>query len=486
MTKFNFKFIAKTMGFLLIIESLFIIISAIVSFYYQEIAGDSLLLSATITVGAGLMLRIVGSETRENPIGLRESYSVVTLTWIVLSFFGMLPFYLSGAIPNITDAYFETMSGFTTTGASILSNIEEIPKGLLFWRSLTQWIGGLGIVVFALAILPMIGGNASVLFDAESSGITQERFQPRVAKVAKRLWIIYVFFTSVLCFLLWLGPMSFFDAACHALTTISTGGYSTKQAGLFFWQSPYLDYVIIVFMFIGGINFSLFYYLFHGNFKKLFKNEEFRWYSLLIVSIVLIVTTYLIVTERFTNIENAFRYALFQIVSTSTSTGFTVPDYALWGAFYLFLMCFSMFFCACVGSTSGGAKIVRLVVVAKTIMNELKRQVHPNAIFPIRLNGDVISREIVNKIVVFFLFYLIILVFSFVILSFFGMSFEEAVGNSISCMGNVGPGLGTQALDGHFANVNSISKWYLSFLMLVGRLEVFTVLSLFIPAFWKK
>lgn len=486
MNKFNFKFISKTMGFLLIIESLFILLSAIVSFYFKEQAGDTLLLCGAITIATGIVLRLLGSEVREKPIGLRESYVVVTLAWVLLSFFGMLPYYLYGTIPSVTDAYFETISGFTTTGSTILTHIDDLPKGLLFWRSLTQWIGGMGIVVFALAILPMIGGNASVLFDAESSGIAPDRFQPRVTKIAKRLWFVYVLLTSLMVVFLILGPMDLFDAVCHAMTTLATGGYSTKVQGIQYWNSAYLEYVVSIFMFIGGINFSLLYFFLKGDFKRLFRNEELRWFFFQVVLFVVLVAAYLFFTEQITDVELAFRRSLFQISSVSTSTGFTAPDYASWGAFPYFIMFFAMFFCACVGSTSGGAKIVRLLVVSRNGLNEFSRQIHPNAILPVRLNDSVISYEIINKITVFILVYLGIIIFSSIVLTLTGMTIPEAIGNSLACMGNVGPGFGRQGLDGHFANTTVFAKWYLSFIMLVGRLELFTVLSLFIPAFWKK
>ncbi|MDU1890247.1 MAG: TrkH family potassium uptake protein [Dysgonomonas sp.] len=484
--KFNYRFVLKTIGFLLIIESLFMMIATVVSFYSHEVAGDSMLISSTITFFAGIFIRLAGTDDYEKPIGKRESFFAVALTWVVLSAFGMLPFYLSGAIPDISNAYFETMSGFTTTGASILSDIDSMPRGLLFWRSITQWIGGIGIIVFALAVLPMLGGNASVLYDAETTGIVHERFRPRVTQVAKRLWITYIFVTTILFFLLWAGPMEMFDAVCHALTTMSTGGYSTKQASIAYWNSPYLEYVLSIFMFIGGVNFSLIFFLLKGIPKKLFKDEEFRWYAVICLIFVAIIAVSLYLSGQINNVEYAFRTALFQVTSIITTTGFSSTDYMTWGAFYIFLLCLLMLFCACAGSTSGGIKIVRIIVLFKNAVNEFKRQVHPNAILPVRLNGQVVPMDIVTKILAFMFLYLAILVFSFLFLSFTGIEFEESVGAAISCMGNVGPGLGEIGEHGHFNNIPSVSKWYLCFLMLTGRLELFTVLSLFMPAFWKK
>lgn len=486
MSKFNYRFVLKTIGFLLIIESLFMMLSTVVSFYWHEEVGDSMLISSTITFFAGIFTRLVGTDDYEKPIGKRESFFAVALNWVMLSAFGMLPFYLSGAIPDISNAYFETMSGFTTTGASILTDIDSMPKGLLFWRSITQWIGGIGIIVFALAVLPMLGGNASVLYDAETTGIVHERFRPRVAQVAKRLWVTYIFVTTVLFFLLWIGPMDMFDAACHALTTMSTGGYSTKQASIAYWDSPYLEYVLSIFMFIGGVNFSLIFFLLKGVPKKLLKDEEFRWYAVICLIFIGIIAGSLYLSGQISNFEYAFRTSLFQVTSIITTTGFSSIDYMNWGAFYIFLLCLLMLFCACAGSTSGGIKIVRIIVLFKNAINEFKRQVHPNAILPVRLNGQVIPIDIVTKILAFMFLYLAILVVSFLFLSFTGIEFEESIGAAISCMGNVGPGLGEIGEHGHFDSIPAISKWYLCFLMLTGRLELFTVLSLFMPAFWKR
>jgi len=461
-------------------------VATLVSFYSRDTSGDALLVSSSVTIFAGIFFRLVGTDYYEKPIGKRESFLVVALTWVVLSAFGMLPFFLSGAIPDISNAYFETMSGFTTTGASILTNVDEMPRGLLFWRSVTQWIGGIGIIVFALAILPIMGGNASVLYDAETTGITHERFRPRVSQIAKRLWITYIFITSILVLLLWAGPMSLFDSICHALTTMSTGGYSTKQASIAYWNSPYLEYVLSIFMFIGGINFSLIFFLFRGAPKKLLKDEEFRWYGVICAIFAIVITLGLFFTNQIGDLEQSFRTSLFQVTSIITTTGFTTTSYMTWGAFYLFLICLLMLFCACAGSTSGGIKIVRIIILFKNAINEFKRQVQPNAILPVRLNGQVVPIDIVTKILAFIFLYLAILIVSFIVLSFSGMEFEESIGAAISCMGNVGPGLGENGISGHFDDIPTFSKWYLCFIMLTGRLELFTVLSLFIPAFWRK
>lgn len=485
MGNFNYRFVLKTIGFLLIIESLFLMVSAIVSFYFKETEGESILISSVITFFTGILFRLIGTDNYPKPIGKREGFFMVTVSWIILSAFGMLPFYFSGSIPSITDAFFETISGLTATGATILTDVESMPKGLLFWRSLTQWMGGLGIVVFVATILPM-GGNASVLYDTEVTGIGYDRFRPRVSEIAKRLWMVYVLLTAILVFLLWLGPMNLFDSVCHAFTTISTAGFSTKQNSIAYWDSAYVEYVVTLFMFIGGINFPLIYFFMKGDPKKLLKNEEFRWYFWIVILFVAVIAIGLFASGKITEVEKAIRTSLFQVVSMITTTCHSTDNFMHWGPFYQFMVVIFMLFGACAGSTAGGIKIVRIVILFKNSINEFKRQVHPNAILPIRLNGRVISMDIVTKVLAFIFLYLTILIFSCLILSLSGMGFENSLGAAISCLGNVGGGLAEIGHSGHYYDVPTSSKWYLSFLMLTGRLELFTVLSLFMPAFWKR
>jgi len=484
MKNFNFRFVLKTIGFLLVIESVLLMLSAVVSFYYHENSGDSFLISAALTLVAGVTMRLLGSEVREQAITKREGFSVVTLAWIVMSAFGMLPFYLSGVIPSISDAYFEVMSGFTTTGCTIIPDVDDVPLGMLFWRSLTQWVGGLGIIVFALAVLPIIGGNASYLYDAETTGIVRDRFQPRITQVAKRLLITYIAITVVVVFLLWIGPMNLFDSVCHALATTSTGGFSTKQDSVAYWNSSYAEYVIAIFMLIGGINFSLIYFLFNGKPKKIIQDEEVRWYLGIYLFFTIVIFGGLFLSGKFDTGENAFRTSMFQVVSAITTTGFSTANFTDWGPFYAFMIYALMLICACAGSTSGGIKVIRFVVLFKNAANEFKLQVHPNAILPVRINNRVLPMEVVTKILAFIFLYLLILFISFIVLSFTGVGFEDSITASISCMGNVGLGSIGNAND--FANLTDFAKWFLSFLMLTGRLELFTVLSLFMPAFWKK
>lgn len=486
MWQLNFLFISKMLGLMLIIETFFLGISTGVAALFK---GDDIIalgLSSVITLVFGFIFYWIGAKANDRDSGKREGLITVSLTWIVFSLFGMLPYLISGYIPSVTDAYFETMSGFTTTGATILTEIEPLPKGLLFWRSLTQWLGGMGMIVFTLALMPIFGGGAAQLFDAETTGISQDRFLPRVTQVAKRLWGIYFFITVVLVGMLWAGPMNLYDSVCHAFTTMSTGGYSTKNASIAHWNSPYIEYVITFFMFVGGTNFTLLYFLFSGYFKKLFGDEELRWYFYFVVGATAIVTGGLLLTSQYPSVEVAFRKSIFQVVSIITTTGFATADYIPWGPFFWLVMLFLMTVCGCAGSTCGGMKMVRFVVLAKNTANEFKKQTHPKAIIPVRLNNHAISMDTVQKILAFVFVYIGLIFLSSILLSASGMGFPESVGGAVTCVSNTGPALGELGPVGNFSQVPMISKWYMSFLMLVGRLEIFTVLTLLTPGFWKQ
>lgn len=483
----NWYFVTRVLGFVLSLEALFIFLSAAISFYYKDWDVPYILISGGITLLFGIIFILLGPKNKANKnIGKREGFLTVTLSWLLFSIFGTIPYYISGAIPSITDAFFETMSGITTTGSSILTNVEALPKGLLLWRSITQWLGGMGMIVFSLALLPLLGGGAVQLFDAETTGITHEKFRPRVGQVAKRLWIIYSLLTFILFLLLYIGPMDFFDAICHSLVTLSTGGYSTKQNSIAFWNSSYVDYTIVLFMIIGSINFSLIYFLFTGNVKKVWKDEELRWYLIIILSATLLVTIYLVKDLHISGHVISFRTALFQVVSIISTTGFATGDYVSWGPFYWIIFLMLMLVCGCASSTSGGLKIVRLVVLIKNTLNEFRKLLHPRAIVPVRLNGTVLSSDMVQKVIAFVFLYIVLILISGLFFTLTGMNFEEALGASVTSISNTGPGLGKTGPTGCFADIPDISKWYMAFLMLIGRLEIFTVLTLFTPGFWKK
>jgi trk system potassium uptake protein TrkH len=461
-------------------------LSAAVANYFQGPDVQPILVSAGITLVSGLGMVLSMGFKRNTVIGKKESYLGVALSWILFAFFGALPFYIGGVTPCFTDAFFESMSGITTTGASILTNIDVIPKGLLFWRSITQWLGGMGIIVFSLALLPLLGGEAAQLFDAESSGLTHDKFRPRVTQMAKRLWGIYLLFTFLIILLLWAGPMQFYDAVCHGFATISTGGFSTKQLSISYWDSAYIEIVIIPFMIIGAINFPLLYLLLSkGDFKKFSKDEELRWFLAIILGAFFIVGAGLIIDKDY-DFLHSLRNSLFQVVSVITTTGFSTGDFSVWGPFYLIIFLFLMVVCGCAGSTSGGLKIVRAVVLAKNTVNEFERLIHPRAIIPVRLNGTALSFGVVQRLLAFAFLYISIIFVSWGILTFAGVPFVEALGASVSAISNVGPGFGALGPAGSYAEISLFAKWYLSFLMVIGRLEIFTILILFTPGFWKR
>ncbi len=482
----NWHFIFRVLGAILCLESLFLAISSGISFFYKGWDAFSLLISAGISLVFGILFILSGPKRKTQNIGKRESFLTVTLCWLFFSIFGTIPFYISGAIPSVTDAFFETMSGLTTTGSSILTDIESLPAGLQFWRCLLQWLGGMGMILFSLALLPLLGGGAVQLYDAETTGITHDKFRPRIKQISKRLWGIYLGLTIVLVFLLYLGPMDFFDALCHALSTMSTGGYSTKQASIAYWDSAYIDYVISIFMIIGSVNFALIYFFFKGNFRKVFKDEELKWYLIVILGATAIVTFYLMEDMHAQNYALSFRAALFQVVSIISTTGFATADYVTWGPFYWIIFILLMVVCGCASSTSGGMKMIRLVVLAKNTGNEFKKHLHPRAIIPVRINGVALSPDVVQRVMAFVFLYILIILISWVFFTITGMGFEESLGAAVTAISNAGPGLGDVGPNGCFADIPAISKWYMSFLMMIGRLELFTVLTLLTPGFWKR
>lgn len=480
----NFKIISRGLGALLLIETFFMLLSFLVSIIYGESDSVALIESAGITVGFGGIFLLFGRNA-EKKIGRREAYFTVSIVWVIFSLFGSLPFVLSGEIPSFTDAFFETISGFTTTGSSILNDIEALPHGLLFWRSLTQWLGGMGIIVMSIAILPIFGIGGIQLFSAEVPGPTADKIHPRVKETAKRLWAIYFAFTVLETILLLFGGMSLFDAINHSLTTMATGGYSTKQASVAYWNSPYIQYVITIFMFIAGTNFTLSYFAINLKFSKLWKDEEFRFYLGFILFFTFSSMGLLLATSE-TGIEQAFRDSFFQVVSLITTTGYATADYMTWATPIIALLFVAMFFGGSAGSTGGGIKIVRIVIMIKNSVLEFKRLIHPNAIIPVRMNHQAIDGKIVRNVLAFIVFYIVIFFLSTLIMSFFGLDIESSMGAVIATLGNIGPGIGKVGPAENFYAIPDAGKWFLSFLMLIGRLELFTVLIILSPAFWRK
>ena len=481
----NFRLIIKFLGILLMIIAGFMSFSIIWALHYGETGAlHALLLSIGICLVIGIAIQILFKKHDHRNIGKKEGYLVVSLTWISVALFGALPFYLSGAIPNYTDAFFETMSGFSTTGATILVDIEAMPRSLLFWRSMTHWLGGMGIIVLTLAILPILGVGGMQLFVAEAPGTTLSRLHPRIKETAKRLWGIYMLFTLLQTLLLMAGGMELFDGLCHAFSTMATGGFSTKNDSIAGF-SPYIQYVIVLFMVIAGTSFSLHYFLLKGKFSKVLKNEELLFYLAIIGVFTLVISVSVVVLHQ-TGLERGFRESLFQVVSIITTTGFITADYLEWKGYIWFLIFLLMFTGGCIGSTGGGIKMIRLLVLVKNTRLELRRLLHPMAIIPVRVNGKSIPPEIIHNFLAFFLLYFLLFLSGSAVMAVIGLDFSTAIGASIATIGNIGPAIGGVGPVETYAFIPAPGKWILSLYMLMGRLEIFTVLLLLSPSFWKK
>ncbi len=483
--KLNLKAIFSILGILMMLNGGFMLLCLAVSIYYNDGQWRALLYSGMITITIGTIVYFVTKSKSKNGLSKRDGYLIVTLGWLVMSFFGTLPYLLSGEIPFMADAFFETLSGFTTTGASVLNDIESMSKGILMWRSLTQWIGGMCIIVLTVAILPLLGIGGMQLFVAEAPGLTPDKLKPRITDTAKRLWLIYLILTVAEAILLKIGGMSYFDAINHSLTTMATGGFSTKQASIAYFTSPFIQYVIIIFMFLAGTNFTLTYFALHGRLKKVWGNEEFRYYFLFTAGFAVLVTglVYYLTESSF---EKAFRDSLFQLVSIITTTGYVTADYTSWEPLLTVLFFMLMFIGASAGSTAGGVKVVRHIILLKNSILELRRQLHPQAMLPVRLNDRAVSAEITFNVMAFMIIYFMIFALGSVIVSSMGYDFNTSMGAVATCLGNIGPGIGRVGPVDNFAFISPAGKWFLSFLMLLGRLELFTVLILLTPFYWRR
>ena len=476
----------------------FMFIAVPFSFFSGEKEGWGILNAGIITVFIGLLLFFFNKPTHKN-IQKKEGYLIVTFGWLILSITGMLPYLLSGAIPTISDAFFETISGYSTTGSSILTNIEAMPKGILFWRSATHWIGGMGIIVLTIAILPLLGIGGMQLFMAEAPGPSADKLHPRITDTAKRLYLIYVVLTFAEFLLLKAAGMTWFDAINHAMATVSTGGFSTKTDSIAFYNgAPIIQYIIIFFMFIAGTNFVLTYFALKGKVKKVYESEEFRYYFFGILGISMIISVIIIFFKDETMVttlahpevlgktESAIRHSLFMVTSVVTTTGFVSADFTMWNFFATGIF-FALFFTGgSAGSTSGGVKVVRHIVMLKNSFLEFKKALHPNAIIPVRYDGKSVNQTIVFNIISFFIIYMLIFIMASVILTLLGLDFLSALGAAASSLGNIGPAIGSVSPVDNFAHLTAPAKWFCSFLMLIGRLELFTVLILFTPFFWRK
>jgi trk system potassium uptake protein TrkH len=495
-SKLNFKIIFHLMGLLLLVNGGFILLSSVVSFAYDDGVGYPMVYSGLTVLVVGTIL-MLATRHHKKEIQKREGYLVVTFGWIMMSLAGTLPYLFTGAIPGFTNAFFETMSGYTTTGASILNDIESIPKGVLFWRSITHWIGGMGIIVLAIAILPLLGIGGMQLFAAEAPGPGGDKLHPRITDTAKRLWIIYFGYTAAETVLLQVAGMSFFDAINHSLSTLSTGGFSTKNASVAYWNdTPVIQYIIMIFMFLAGTNFILSYFAFKTKFSKIFRDEEFKLYGYFIIGLTIVAAAIIYFQADpsassvshplvWGELESAIRHGLFQVLAIVTTTGFVTADYTLWTPFLMIFFFGLMFLGGSSGSTAGGVKLVRHLIMIKNGILEFRRTLHPNAILPVRYNKKAVQQPIVFNILAFFILYLLSFIVGVLVFSWLGLDFRTALGGAASTLGNVGPALGDLGPTSNYSGLPDAAKWWSTFLMLIGRLELFTVLILFTPFFWR-
>lgn len=487
-SEINFKLVARVIGNLLLVESVALFSVLLITFLYSEADGKHFVFGALISLFLALFLLFIGKDAPSR-VGKREGAMIVTFAWVLFSLIGALPFWMSGSIPSYTDAFFETISGFTTTGASILNNIEKLSHGMLFWRAMTHWLGGLGIVVISMAILPMLGISGSQLFVAETTGPTKDKFSPKINDTARILFTVYIVLTLAETILLLIGGMSLFDAVAHSFATVATGGFSTKQASIAYWESsPYIQYVLVVFMLLAGVNFAMYFFGYKKKFFKITENEELRYYIYIVLGASLIIMISLLDFSNsisFASVEKAWRDAFFTISSLMTTTGFITVDYMTWKPVTWVVIVVIMLMGASAGSTSGGIKVVRVVIAVKAVYYEFKRMIHPSAIIPVKYNKHVLNENIITRVLAFIVLYFLITILGIFVLMISGMGVGESIGGMITCISCVGPGFGTVGPAGNFAQIPEFSKWFLSFTMLLGRLELYTVLMIFTPAFWK-
>ena len=481
------KLILHVLTILLLIIALFMLIPAGIAAFYHEV--DSLtafLIPVLCLIPLAAVIYGLTRSNRDRIMSPRDGFMLVTLGWICASALGALPFYLSGAIPSYTDAYFETMSGFTTTGASILTAIEGLPNSILFWRSLTHWLGGMGIVVLTVAIFPLLGIGGMQLLKAEAPGPSVDKITPKITHTAKFLWFIYLGLTILETILLMFGGMNLFDALTHTFGTMATGGFSTKNASVGFYDSAYIHWVITIFMVMAGMNFSLYFKMLTGRLKDTFIDTEMRAYLSIFALASLAITVSLMHNNVFQGFFTSLQYAAFQVASILTTTGYATTDFDLWPSFAKIILFLTMFIGGCAGSTGGGIKVVRVVTLFKLSMRELKRLIYPKAVFHIRLNKMVVRKDIISVITGFFFLYLFSLLVTTVIVAAGGYDVLTSFSTALVTVGNIGPGFNMVGPTCNYAFFPPTIKWFLSLAMMMGRLEIYTVMVLFIPRFWKK
>lgn len=482
-TSLNIKLLINLLGLIVAIEGIFMLLPLIVSIYYKEPIKISILLSVLITFSSGALVYFLTKNNLRKDFTRRESFLLVSFAWLLISLFGVLPFLLSEKL-NFTDAFFETVSGFTTTGASILTDIESMPKSLLFWRSETHWIGGMGIIVLFVALFPFLKTSRISLFNAEASVVVESKVFPKLLDISRSIWLVYVGLTVIETIFLMFGGMDLYDSLCHTFGTVATGGFSTKNDSIASF-SPYIQYVITFFMILAGINFSLYLVLIKRKFSKFFSNEELKTYIAVTFIATIVIFSVLIFSKQYTNFEHAFRDSLFQTVSILTTTGYATADYLTWHHAAIAIIVLMMFIGASAGSTTGNIKIIRHVLLIKNLRAFFKRMIHPEVVSVVRYNKILIPPETANNALVFILAYIAITVVSVIIITFTGIDLETSIGAVVASIGCIGPGVGNVGPTGNYAGFHAFGKYFLSFLMVLGRLEIFTVIILFTRSFWK-
>ncbi len=478
----NYKFIINQLGIITIIEAFFMVLTVFVSIKYHEKQEFEIIFSFIITLIVGLILYFSTKKNIEKEFTKRDSFLLVTLSWLIISLFGTLPFILTHSIPNFIDAFFETMSGFTTTGSSILQDIEAQPKSVLFWRSETHWIGGMGIIVLFVALFPYLKTRRIYLFQAESSVVVEQKAMPKIMNIARSIWLIYVFLTIAEIILLMFGKMSFYEAINHAFATVATGGFSTRNASVGAF-SPYIQYVITIFMILAGVNFALYLLLLKKKFNLAFANEELKTYLLIIALSGATITAILLIDGTYKHFEEAFRQAFFQVASIITATGFATTDYLKWSQSAQIIIIMLMLIGGSAGSTSGGIKVIRHLIFFRSLKTMFKQIIHPEAVTPVYYNKKTVPDDVVKNVLVFIITYLLIIFIATVILIFLGVDTTTSFGSTITCIGGIGPGLGSTGPAGNFSQIPQAGKVILTILMLIGRLEIFTILVLFTKSF---
>jgi len=478
----NLKLILYTTSLVLLFEGAFMTLAILASIIYDAGSIISIFQSTIITIAIGGILFFLTRKGLDKEPSIKEGFLIVTLGWIILSLFGTLPYILSGSIKSFSDAFFESASGFTTTGSSILTDIESIPKGILFWRSETHWIGGMGIIMLVLAIFPFFKYGGVYLFGAEFSNLLFTKLKPKLIDTAKRLWFVYILLTVIEIILLYAGKMELFDSICHAFGTIATGGFSTRNASIADY-SPYIQYVIMVFMTLSGISFASHYFLLKGNYEKVINNQELKFFITIIVITGLSISVYLF--NHGYPYEKAFRSSFFQVISIITCTGFSTADYQEWPKYAGAIIFALMFVGGCSGSTSGGIKAVRHLILVKRVFLNIKSKLHPTMIKEVHFNDNTLDDNITSNIISYVLIYLFTFCLGTIIMSCFNLPLSSAASSIATTMGGIGPGFGIIGPSGNFAAIPNPGKYVLSVFMILGRLEILPVIVLITKRFWQ-